>query len=77
MKEETQSPAKEQKREIKKLKRREHAEKRERKMMGISLRGFVTVLIIVLCAGIMIIYSALSNRLYMQRYQDQHEKIVL
>ena len=77
MKEETQSPAKEQKREIKKLKRREHAEKRERKMVGISLRGFVTVLIIVLCAGIMIIYSALSNRLYMQRYQDQLETNVI
>lgn len=61
----------------KKLKRREHAEKRERKMVGISLRGFVTVLIIVLCAGIMIIYSALSNRLYMQRYQDQLEKNVI
>lgn len=77
MKEETQSPAKEQKREIKKLKKREHAEKRERKTVGISLHGFVTVLIIVLCAGIMIIYSVLSNRLYMQRYQDQLEKNVI
>ena len=45
--------------------------------MGISLRWFVTFLIIVLCAGIMLVYSLMSSRLYVQRYQEQLEKNVM
>ena len=65
---------KDEKLERKKLKRRERAEKRQHKHMGISLRWFVTFLIIVLCAGIMLVYSLMSSRLYVQRYQEQLEK---
>lgn len=66
---------KDEKLERKKLKRRERAEKRQHKHMGISLRWFVTFLIIVLCAGIMLVYSLMSSRLYVQRYQEQLKKM--
>ena len=45
--------------------------------MAISLRWFVTFLIIVLSAGIMLVYSLMSSRLYVQRYQEQLEKNVM
>ena len=67
----------EQKNEKKKLKKREQAEKKEHKHMGISLRGFVTVWIVFLCAGVLLAYSLLSSRLYKQRYQEQLEKNVI
>ena len=54
MKDEIKEEKKDEKLERKKLKRRERAEKRQHKHMGISLRWFVTFLIIVLCAGIML-----------------------
>lgn len=63
--------------ERKKLKNRERAEKREHHHVGISLRWFVTILVIALCAGIMLVYSVLSSHLYMQRYQEQLEKNVI
>ncbi len=62
-----------EKNEKKQLKKREQAEKKQHKYMGISLRGFVTFLIILLCAGIMIVYSFLSGRLFIKRYQEQVE----
>mgnify|MGYP004477652741 FL=1 len=67
----------EQKKEKKKLKKREQAEKKEHKHMGISLRSFVTVWIVFLCAGVLLAYSLLSSRLYKQRYQEQLEKNVI
>lgn len=76
MKEQKES-AQMQKKEKKRLKKREQAEKRQHKHMGISLRGFVTSLVIFLCAGIMLVYSYVSNHLYMQRYQEQLEKNVI
>ena len=77
MKDEIKEEKKDEKLERKKLKRRERAEKRQHKHMGISLRWFVTFLIIVLCAGIMLVYSLMSSRLYVQRYQEQLEKNVM
>ena len=53
---EKESP-KNEKIEKKKIKQRERAEKRQHQHMGISLRWFVTVLVIVLCAAIMLVYS--------------------
>ena len=77
MKDEIKEEKKDEKLERKKLKRRERAEKRQHKHMGISLRWFVTFLIIVLCAGIMLVYSLMSSRLYVQRYQEQLKKNVM
>ena len=77
MKDEIKEEKKDEKLERKKLKRRERAEKRQHNHMGISLRWFVTFLIIVLCAGIMLVYSLMSSRLYVQRYQEQLEKNVM
>ena len=77
MKNEIKEEKKDEKLERKKLKRRERAEKRQHKHMGISLRWFVTFLIIVLCAGIMLVYSLMSSRLYVQRYQEQLKKNVM
>lgn len=66
-----------EKNEKKQLKKREQAEKKQHKYRGISLRLFVTLLIVILCAGIMLVYSFLSGRLYIKRYQEQMEKNVI
>ncbi|MGN0389366.1 MAG: sensor histidine kinase [Wujia sp.] len=76
MKKQNETTQKE-KNEKKQLKKREQAEKKQHKYNGISLRSFVTFLIIVLCAGIMIAYSFLSGRLYIKRYQEQMENNVI
>ena len=68
---------KKEKIEKKQLKKRERAERKQHKYRGISLRLFVTVMIILLCAGIMMAYSFLSGRLYIKRYQEQMEKNVI
>lgn len=77
MKNTEKESSKNEKIEKKKIKQRERAEKRQHQHMGISLRWFVTVLVIVLCAAIMLVYSVLSSRLYVQRYQEQLEKNVM
>lgn len=69
--------SKNKKLEKKRIKHRERAEKKEHRHIGISLRGFVTILVIALCAGIMLVYSLLSSRFYVQRYQEQLEKNVM
>lgn len=61
----------------KKMKQREQAEKGNTWHVGISLQSFVTISVMILCAGILVSYAFLSGRLYRQRYQEQIEKNVI
>lgn len=51
--------------------------KREKKRMGISLRVFIIVHVMIVCAIVMILYSFMSKRVYMNRYQEQLESNVV
>ncbi|MGN0367144.1 MAG: ATP-binding protein [Wujia sp.] len=50
---------------------RRKKERREHRAWGISLRAFVMFFVIALCAGIMIVYTAITNQLFVERYREQ------
>ena len=77
MKDEIKEEKKDEKLERKKLKRRNGRRSASINIWASASRWFVTFLIIVLCAGIMLVYSLMSSRLYVQRYQEQLKKNVM
>lgn len=68
---------KEQLNKKKKERRMARKEKREKKVYGMSLRTFVTLHVIFLCAVVMLLYSVAANQMYKVRYKEQIEKSVM